>query len=750
MGGQSSVASGLDIGLLGSFAATHDGVPLDLGGPRQRAVLAMLVLHRGRLVSADQIVENLWADERPANAFASLQSYVSHLRRRLEPDVAARARSGVIERQANGYCVRVPEDAVDAWRFEQLLAERGGDEVARLTGALRLWRGAALADYCDETWAQAEITRLEELRSVARERLAGARLHRGEAEVLVGELEAMVNEAPLREERWRLLSLALYRAQRQADALGALRRARQTFADELGVDPGPVLRALEADILAQAPGLDVRATATAPVATVAPIQTAAPPAPVPVQKTRIPNERRSDLVERERELSTLEDALDQLQDGRSVRVLVEGPAGIGKTRLLEELGRRAAGRGVTVLAAHGSQLEQSFGYGVVRQLLESVVTDELLCGAGAAARGVFDLAGGHREGSLAVLHALYSVTARLAAERPLLISVDNLQWVDPPSLRYLAYLARRMDGWPALVAATIRTGEADEIDDLVAEIAFDTDTLLVRPQPLSEEATQTLAERAYGQPAADLFVAACYRTTSGNPLLLRQLLQALVAQNVKPDAAHTHSVLAVGSRAVSSQVLLRLRRMSEECRRVARSIAVLSDASQLPCVAALAGLSEWETASAIAILTRAQLLRDEDPLGFAHPIVAEAIYRDMPAAERGLQHERAAALLKEGGASAEEIAAHLLLAPTRGSASTVELLAEAARIAADRGATDSAVTYLRRALEEPPDNAMRPAIQAELDKHEQTCTNDTAVDLKSVASSAGHALSESRPWRTTR
>jgi DNA-binding SARP family transcriptional activator len=713
MGGQTSEGGGLNIGLLGSFAATHDGVPLDLGGPRQRAVLAMLVLHRGRLVSADQIVENLWADERPANAFASLQSYVSHLRRRLEPDVAARARSGVIERQANGYCVRVPDDAVDAWRFEALLAE-GGDEVRRLTDALRLWRGAALADYCDESWAQAEITRLEELRSVARERLAAARLDRGEAGVLVGELEAMVNEAPLREDRWRLLALALYRGQRQADALGALRRARQTFADELGVDPGPALRALEADILAQAPGLDARPAE-------------APPARVPAQSpvTRdTGDDGRTDLVERDGELSALQQALGQLRLGRAVRVLVEGPAGIGKTRLLEELGRRATSGGVTVLAAHGSPLEQSFGYGVVRQLMEAAVTDELLSGAGAAARGVFDLAGGHRESSLAVLHALYSVTAQLAAETPLVISVDNLQWVDPPSLRFLAYLARRMDGMRALVAATLRTGEADEIADLVAELAFDTDTVLIQPRPLSEEATQTLADRAYGKPAADLFVEACYRTTSGNPLLLRQLLQALVAQNVKPDAAHTHSVLAVGSRAVSSQVLLRLRRMSEECRRVARSIAVLDDASHLPCVAALAGLSEWETASAIAVLTRAQLLRDEDPLGFAHPIVAEAIYRDMPAAERGLQHERAAALLKDGGASAEEVAAHVLLAPTRGSEATVDLLVEAARIAADRGATDSAVTYLRRALEEPPDSATRPTILGELGKHEETCTND--------------------------
>ena len=663
MGGQSSEARGLEIGLLGPFVAYHDGLALDLGGPRQRAVLAMLVLHRGQLVSADQIVENLWADERPANAFASLQSYVSHLRRRLEPDVAARSRSGVIERQARGYCVRVPADAVDAWRFEQLLAEGGGgDAVARLTDALQLWRGAALADYCDEPWAQAEITRLEELRSVARERLAAARLDRGESGVLVGELEALVSEAPLREERWRLLALALYRSHRQADALGALRRARGTFADELGVDPGPALRALEADILAQAPGLEVSpgpGVKTVIQASPAP----AAPLAATVEESVSDDEVQADLVERGHELAVLRRALAQLRLGRPTRLLVEGPAGIGKTRLLEELARRAAAAGVKVLVAQGNPLEQSFGYGVVRQLLESVVTDELMCGAGAPARPVFDLAADRRESSQAVLHALYSVTARLAAETPLLLCVDNLQWVDPPSLRYLAYLAPRMGGMPAIVAATIRTGEADEIADLVTEVAAGTDTVLVQPQPLSEEATNKLAERAYGSGVSPLFAAACYRTTSGNPLLLRQLLQALVTSNVKPDASHSQAVLAVGSRAVSSQVLLRLRRMPEDCRRVARSIAVLGDASQLPCVAALSGLSEWDTAAAIATLIRAQLLRDEDPLGFVHPIVGEAIYREMPSIARGLEHERAAELLRESGASAEQVAAHLLLTP---------------------------------------------------------------------------------------
>jgi Bacterial transcriptional activator domain/AAA ATPase domain len=593
-------------------------------------------------------------------------------------------------------------DAVDAWRFEQLLVptDNGGDPVRRLTEALQLWRGAALADYADQAWAQPEITRLEELRSVARERLAAARVDRGEAAVMVGELETMVAEAPLREERWRLLALALYRAHRQADALGALRRARQTFADELGVDPGPALRALEADVLAQSPALDARPAASA----VAP-------------ETAQDDDAVSDLVERDREVSQLRQALAQLGFGRSTRLLVEGPAGIGKTRLLEELDRQAKERGIRVLAARGSPLEQSFGYGVVRQLLEPAITDGLLCGAAAPARAVFDLASEHGEGSLAVLHALYAVTAQLAAETPLLLSVDNLQWVDGPSLRYFAYLARRMAGMSAMVAATMRSGEADDIADLVAEFAVDTDTVLLRPQPLSEDATGTLVARAFCRAAAPLFVAACHRTTSGNPLLLRQLLQALVAADLRPDASHTQAVLAVGSRAVSSQVLLRLRRMPEECRRVARSVAVLGDAAQLPHVAALVGLTEPETAAAIATLTRAEVLRDEDPLGFVHPIVAEAVDRDMPSAERGLEHERAAVLLN-GRASAEQVAAHLLLAPPRGRQATVDVLRSAAGKAADRGATDSAVTYLRRALDEPPENTVRPIVLLELGMQE--------------------------------
>ncbi len=252
----------LRIGMLGELTASFDGEQLDLGGPRQRAVLALLLLARGEVVQAERLADSLWGERPPSDTAAALQSYVSHLRRRLQPGSAARSRSAVIASEGRGYAVRLSTTAVDAWHFESLLTQADAATDPSITCGLlhegiELWRGPPLADYADESWAAPEIARLTELRRVASERLLAARLDLGESALLVPQLEAMVGEAPLREERWRLLVLALYRAQRQADALSALRQARATLADELGVDPGPALRKLEADVLAQSPDLDV-------------------------------------------------------------------------------------------------------------------------------------------------------------------------------------------------------------------------------------------------------------------------------------------------------------------------------------------------------------------------------------------------------------------------------------------------------------------------------------------------------------
>ena len=696
----------LRVGMLGELAASYDGEPLDLGGPRQRAVLALLLLARGDVVPAERLAESLWGERPPVDTAAALQSYVSHLRRRLQPGSAARTRSAVIASEGRGYAVRLPDTAVDAWQFETLVQQADTDtDPGRVCELLRkgleLWRGPALVDYADEPWAEAEIARLTELRTVAREGLFAGRLELGESALLVPQLEAMVVEEPLREERWRLLVLALYRSQRQADALRALRRARATLADELGVDPGPALRDLEAEVLAQSPSLDVpRQRGSASVAS----SPATPP---------------DDLVDRERELAAVRCALDDLARGEPRLLLIEGPAGIGKTRLLLEARRLAAERSVRVLTARGSQLEKAFGFGVVRQLFEPVLAasegQELLAGAAASARGVFDVDHEHlAEGSFAVLHGLYWLSVNLAASGPLMLAFDDVQWCDRASLRYLAYLTRRLDAVPLLVVGTIRTGEEHEDDELLAELALEPTAVAVRPSPLTPEATAGIVARRLGQPASPLFTAACHRTTSGNPLLLRQLLRALEADAVRPDAAHADMVVAVGSRAVSSMVLLRLRRLPAEVIAVARASAVLGDGAQLPVLAAMAGLPEAGTAAALSVLTRAEIVKDELPLAFVHPLVREAVYRELPAAERELGHERAAQVLSSGGASAEQVAAHLLLAPHRAHRESVAVLRTAARTAAGRGASESAVTYLRRALAERPNELERRDVLLEL------------------------------------
>ena len=727
MGGDTS----LRLRVLGELAATRNGAVLELGGRRQRAVLAALVILRDQVVAAERLTDCVWGERPPANPAGALQAYVSHLRRRLQPEAGARQRGGVIVSEAAGYALRLEPDAVDAWCFERAVDSAAGlapaEAMRTLSDALRLWRGPAYAEYEGEPWVAAEVTRLTELRAVARERLLERRLELGDAALVIGELEALVAEDPLREERWRLLVLALYRAHRQSGALEALRRARTTLADELGIDPGPALRALEAEVLAQSPALDG-------------------PAPQPVVEQPMP---RVDLVDRTRETTTLRRMVDRLAQGTPGCVLIEGPAGIGKSRLLVETTRLADAAGARVLSARGSQLERSFGFGAVRQLfepftLDSAVTDDLLAGAAAAARPVFDDETGDdpvQHGGFAVLHGLYWLSVNLAGDGPLVICVDDIQWCDSASLRFLAYLVKRLEGLPVLVVLALRTGEPHPDDALLTELALDSSVKVIRPAPLSPEAAGALVRERLGE-GADSFVEVCHRMTSGNPLLLRQLLRALADEGVTPDLSHLDTVRAVGSRAVSSLVTLRLRRMPPAVTAVARAVAVLGEAAGLPTVAALAQRPEDEVAAGLDALSRSEILKDEQHLSFVHPLVREAIYDDLSPGDRALHHERAAQVLGRQGATAEQVAAHLLRAPRRGDPATVELLRTAARTAVSRGASDAAVALLRRALDKPAPGPERAGVLLELGLVETLVDGPSGVAHLSEAYAALEELGE--------
>ena len=426
-----------------------------------------------------------------------------------------------------------------------------------------------------------------------------------------------------------------------------------------------------------------------------------------------------ELVEREREVAALAALLAAVPQGEGRVAWIEGPAGIGKSALLADARRRAAEAGATVLAARGSELEREFPFGVVRQLFEEAVADPerrelLLAGAAAPAAAVFGALDGAGDASFAALHGLFWVALNLAAERPLVLAIDDLHWCDRPSLRFVAYLARRLEGQPILVGATIRTGEQGTDEALLGEVAQDASTVAVRPVPLTAEAVRALVRERLGSDAEEPFCAACHQATGGNPLFVRQLLTALEADHVRPDAANAGVVLEIGPRAVSRTVLVRLARLSVDAIAVARAVAVLAESATLPTVATLADLSEARVADATGALARAEILRPETPLGFVHALVRDAVYQELPLGERELQHERAARVLLDAGAPAEHVAAHLLAAPRRGQEWVAQQLREAGRAAVARGAPESGVANLRRALEEPAPAAWRPDLLREL------------------------------------
>ncbi|MEV6285351.1 BTAD domain-containing putative transcriptional regulator [Kribbella sp. NPDC051770] len=243
-------------GVLGPVVAWgKDGEPLALKGPRHRAVLARLIVARGRVVPVDVLVDDLWVAP-PAGAVSAVRTFVAALRRAVEPERPARGKPQVLVTEGPGYALRLPEDAVDAWRFEHAVRDGVGVEEA-----LRLWRGPAYAEFADEPWARAERARLTELRLQAVELVAAGRVGSGRAAEAVAELDAHVTEHPWREEGWRLLALALYRSGRQGDALAVLRRARGLLVEQLGVAPGPALQQLEGDILRQADHLQESSSA---------------------------------------------------------------------------------------------------------------------------------------------------------------------------------------------------------------------------------------------------------------------------------------------------------------------------------------------------------------------------------------------------------------------------------------------------------------------------------------------------------
>ena len=435
------------------------------------------------------------------------------------------------------------------------------------------------------------------------------------------------------------------------------------------------------------------------------------------------------LLERNEELARIESALAAARTGRGTFLVIEGPAGMGKTALLAAARTAAADGGMRVLRSRGAELERDFAFGVVRQLFEPPLADaseleraDLLQGAAGVAAGLLGLPGAPPtdaspaagvDPSVALLHGLYWLSANLAAVGPLCLVVDDAHWADATSLRYLAFLLTRLEELDTTLVLATRPLEAGTDAELLAAVTTDPSADVIYLPPLTNAAVAQLLEVGLGGVPDPEFVDACLRATRGTPFLVRVLVEALSEGGIAPTAEAARHVEIIGARTVGRSIRLRLRRLPGHAGRLARALAVLEQ-SDLLQAARLAGVDEAEAAEASELLATAGILEPGRPLTFSHPIVRSGIYAELTGAERAQSHRRAAQLLAEQPGANERVAEHLLVSEPAADGWVVERLLEAARAAERNGAPESAALFLRRVLAEPPPSGDRSGLLLEL------------------------------------
>jgi DNA-binding CsgD family transcriptional regulator len=425
----------------------------------------------------------------------------------------------------------------------------------------------------------------------------------------------------------------------------------------------------------------------------------------------------AELLDRERELDALERAVARAERGEGNVQLIEAAAGMGKTSLVRAAAESASAAGFACLRARASEFERGFAYGCVRQLLEPAVVrhpdaESLFAGAARLSRPLFSVSDDGAGDGFAMLHGLYWLLNNLAADRPLALLVDDLHWSDAASLRFLAYLAPRLDGLALAVIASTRPREGDTA--LLTRLGMAPEVEVIRPAVLSRAATVALCERELQAAPAPDFAAACHRATAGNPFFLEALLREVRDRGIAPDARYAAEIGRIGPAAVAQSVLLRLAGAPREATSLVRAVAVLGDGATVSEAAAFTGLDDDDIPRAADALASLGILTLADGLEFSHPIVRQAVYADLGLGERGAAHARAAQMLVDRGAPVERIAAQICEAPPRGELERVALLRRAAHDALARGAPDAAAAWLSRALAEPPPAELRGELLLEL------------------------------------
>lgn len=708
----------MEFGLLGTLEVRAGDGPLPLGAPKQRALLALLLLNANRVVARERLIDELWGEDPPETAVTAVQVYVSRLRKLLP--------EGMLVTRSPGYLLEVEPESLDLQRFERLVAEAREADPARASSLLRealgLWRGPPLADFSGEPFARVEAGRLQDLRRAALEGRIEADLALGRHAELVGELEVLIAEHPRRERLRGQLMLALYRSGRQAEALEAYRQARATL-DELGIEPGVALRELEKQILTQNAGLELPRERVLVGERGQPV--ALPGALVPTPPFP--------FVGRSSELAHVRMLLERAEQGEGGLVLLAGEAGSGKTRLVRELAHEAAARGVLVLYG-ASDAAVRIPYQPLREWLEFVLR---ICDAEVLAECL-----GHHGQMLSRLvpelarltgtpaaaddvetdrYLLQSAAAELLARisrlQPLLLVADDIHWSDSETLQLLRRLARSAPEARMLVLAIYRDrGEeiGAALSDTLAELARLDGVTRLSLGRLSDEEVGAFIKAATDAEAPGELASAIGQLTGGTPLLLCELWRDLresggfQVSDAGVELLRPISELRSPER-LREVVRQRLSRVAVETVAALELAAVTGPRFELRVLAQAAGLDQDALGTAVDEAIRHGLIEElPQPVPacrFTHELVRRAIYdriTGMPRLELHLRVGEALERVHETDPDRvlPELAHHFTLAaPLAGVERGVDYNLRAADAAVAAAAFDEGAARLSAALE---------------------------------------------------
>jgi DNA-binding CsgD family transcriptional regulator len=445
---------------------------------------------------------------------------------------------------------------------------------------------------------------------------------------------------------------------------------------------------------------------------------------------------RAGLLERDDLLQAITAALDSVQDGTGQALLLEGHAGMGKTRLHEAALDDARSRGMRVLRAAGAELEQNLAFGVAGQLVRALVSDLPPAGRRAflaeAPERVRSLAGAREgllepgdAGDLTMSHGLFTAIARAAETRLMLLAIDDLHWCDVASLEFVLYVLHRLDELPVALVMTRRPAEGGESAEALDRISSHPRVRVESLTGLGADAVQELSRGALGERTDPALVETCVDVSGGNPFYVHELLLALAGERDLRGAALTRRARGLAPDAVTRSLRVRVGRLGPAAAALARAVAILGDDVPLRRAAALGALPIDAATAAADSLARVEIVLAREPLRFVHPLVQHAIEQDIPLFERASRHLDAARLLYADGENVERVAAHLLLGHAGGDPWAVEQLRAAAR---ETRALQPAVRYLERALAEPPTPELRPEVLAELGAAEAALGLPAAAD----------------------